>query len=72
MLKGYKTYLFNFALILGAVVSFLESNTAMVTELFTDPVKAKLVVLVIGIIGVVLRTATTTPPFSSNVDSKNQ
>ena len=72
MLKGYRTYLFNFALIISAVVSFLESNTAMVTEVFNDPVKAKLAILVIGIMGVVLRTATSTPPFTPNADSKNQ
>lgn len=63
MYKGYKTYLFNFLLIISAVVSFLEQNSSMVTDFFSDPVKVKLVILVIGVVGVALRTATSTPPF---------
>ena len=63
MFKGYKTYLFNFLLIISAVVSFLEQNSSMVTDFFSDPVKVKLVILVMGVVGVALRTATSTPPF---------
>lgn len=66
MFKGYKTYLFNFLLIISAVVSFLEQNSSMVTDFFTDPVKVKLAILVIGIMGVALRTATSTPPLTSD------
>ena len=63
MYKGYKTYLFNFLLIISAVVSFLEQNSSMVTDFFSDPIKVKLVILIIGVVGVALRTATSTPPF---------
>lgn len=62
MLKGFKTYLFNFALIISAVFSFIEQNSSIVTDFFTDPIKVKLAVLVIGCVGVALRTATHTAP----------
>ena len=61
--KGWKTYLFNFLLMATAVVGYLEQSTGTIQQLIKDPQVALLVIFIIGLIGTVLRTATTTPPF---------
>ena len=62
-LKGWKTYTFNLVLMATAVVGFLEQSTGTVQQLIKDPQVALLVIFIIGLIGTVLRTATSTPPF---------
>ena len=62
-LKGWKTFLFNLVLMATAVVGFLEQSTGTIQQLVKDPQVALLVIFIIGLIGTVLRTATTTPPF---------
>ena len=62
-LKGWKTYTFNLVLMATAVVGFLEQSTGTIQQLVKDPQVALLVIFIIGLIGTVLRTATSTPPF---------
>ena len=62
-LKGWKTYTFNLVLMATAVVGYLEQSTGTVQQLIKDPQVALLVIFIIGLIGTVLRTATSTPPF---------
>ena len=62
-LKGWKTYSFNFLLMATAVVGYLEQSTGTIQQLVKDPQVALLVIFINGLIGTVLRTATTTPPF---------
>ena len=62
-LKGWKTYLFNLLLMATAVVGYLEQSTGTIQQLIKDPQVALLVIFINGLIGTVLRTATTTPPF---------
>ena len=62
-LKGWKTYIFNLVLIATAVVGYLEQSTGTIQQLVKDPQVALLVIFIIGLIGTVLRTATSTPPF---------
>ena len=62
-LRGWKTYSFNFLLMATAVVGYLEQSTGTIQQLIKDPQVALLVIFIIGLIGTVLRTATTTPPF---------
>lgn len=64
-LRGWKTYLFNALLVVSAGVSYIEQNNSVVTDFFNDPVKVKLGLFVIGLVGITLRTATRTPPFTS-------
>ena len=61
--KGWKTYTFNLVLMATAVVGFLEQSTGTIQQLIKDPQVALLVIFIIGLIGTVLRTATSTPPF---------
>ena len=46
-----------------AVVGYLEQSTGTIQQLIKDPQVALLVIFIIGLIGTVLRTATSTPPF---------
>ena len=62
-LKGWKTYIFNLVLMATAVVGYLEQSTGTIQQLIKDPQVALLVIFVKGLIGAVLRTATSTPPF---------
>lgn len=62
-LKGWKTFLFNLVLMATAVVGYLEQSTGTIQQLVKDPQVALLVIFIIGLIGTVLRTATSTPPF---------
>ena len=62
-IKGWKTYLFNLVLMATAVVGYLEQSTGTIQQLIKDPQVALLVIFINGLIGTVLRTATTTPPF---------
>ena len=62
-LKGWKTFLFNILLMATAVVGFLEQSTGTIQQLIKDPQVALLVIFVNGLVGTVLRTATSTPPF---------
>ena len=62
-LKGWKTFLFNLVLMATAVVGYLEQSTGTIQQLIKDPQVALLVIFINGLIGTVLRTATTTPPF---------
>ena len=62
-IKGWKTYTFNLVLMATAVVGFLEQSTGTIQQLIKDPQVALLVIFIIGLIGTVLRTATSTPPF---------
>ena len=62
-LKGWKTYLFNLLLMATAVIGFLEQSSGTIQQLISDPKVSLLVIFVIGLLGTVLRTATTTPPF---------
>lgn len=62
-LKGWKTFLFNLVLMATAVVGYLEQSTGTIQQLIKDPQVALLVIFIIGLIGTVLRTATSTPPF---------
>ena len=62
-LKGWKTYLFNLVLMATAVVGYLEQSTGTIQQLVKDPQVALLVIFITGLIGTVLRTATSTPPF---------
>lgn len=62
-LKGWKTYTFNLVLMATAVVGYLEQSTGTIQQLIKDPQVALLVIFIIGLIGTVLRTATSTPPF---------
>ena len=62
-LKGWKTFLFNLVLMATAVVGYLEQSTGTIQQLIKDPQVALLVIFIIGLIGTVLRTATTTPLF---------
>lgn len=62
-IKGWKTYLFNLVLMATAVVGYLEQSTGTIQQLIKDPQVALLVIFIIGLIGTVLRTATSTPPF---------
>ena len=62
-LKGWKTFLFNLLLMATAVVGYLEQSTGTIQQLIKDPQVALLVIFIIGLIGTVLRTATSTPPF---------
>ena len=62
-LKGWKTFLFNLVLMATAVVGYLEQSTGTIQQLIKDPQVALLVIFVIGLIGTILRTATTTPLF---------
>ena len=62
-LKGWKTYLFNLVLMATAVVGYLEQSTGTIQQLVKDPQVSLLVIFIIGLIGTVLRTATSTPPF---------
>ena len=64
-LKGWKTYLFNLVLMATAVVGYLEQSTGTIQQLIKDPQVALLVILIIGLIGTILRTATSTPPFQN-------
>ena len=64
-LKGWKTYTFNLVLMATAVVGFLEQSTGTIQQLIKDPQVALLVIFIIGLIGTVLRTATSTPPFQN-------
>ena len=64
-LKGWKTYLFNLLLMATAVVGYLEQSTGTIQQLIKDPQVALLVIFIIGLIGTVLRTATSTPPFQN-------
>ena len=64
-LKGWKTFLFNLLLIATAVVGTLEQSTGTIQQLIKDPQVALVVIFVIGLVGTVLRTATTTPPFQN-------
>ena len=69
-LKGWKTYLFNLVLMATAVVGFLEQSTGTIQQLIKDPQVSLLVIFIIGLIGTVLRTATTTPPFQKKSNWK--
>ena len=62
-LRGWKTFLFNLLLMATAVVGFLEQSTGTIQQLIKDPQVSLLVIFIIGLIGTVLRTATSTPPF---------
>ena len=62
-LRGWKTFLFNLLLMATAVVGYLEQSTGTIQQLIKDPQVALLVIFIIGLIGTVLRTATSTPPF---------
>ena len=62
-IKGWKTYTFNLVLMATAVVGYLEQSTGTIQQLIKDPQVALLVIFIIGLIGTVLRTATSTPPF---------
>ena len=64
-LKGWKTYLFNLVLMATAVVGYLEQSTGTIQQLIKDPQVALLVIFVNGLIGTVLRTVTSTPPFQN-------
>ena len=64
-LKGWKTYLFNLVLMATAVVGYLEQSTGTIQQLVKDPQVALLVIFIIGLIGTLLRTATSTPPFQN-------
>lgn len=64
-LKGWKTYLFNLVLMATAVVGYLEQSTGTIQQLIKDPQVALLVIFINGLIGTVLRTATSTPPFQN-------
>ena len=64
-LKGWKTYIFNLVLMATAVVGYLEQSTGTIQQLIKDPQVALLVIFINGLIGTVLRTATTTPPFQN-------
>ena len=67
-LKGWKTFLFNLLLMATAVVGYLEQSTGTIQQLIKDPQVALLVIFINGLIGTVLRTATTTPPFQREED----
>ena len=62
-LKGWKTFLFNLVLMITAVVGTLEQSSGTIQQLIKDPQVSLLVIFIIGLIGTVLRTATTTSPF---------
>ena len=64
-LKGWKTYTFNLVLMATAVVGYLEQSTGTIQQLIKDPQVALLVIFVNGLIGTVLHTATSTPPFQN-------
>ena len=64
-LKGWKAYLFNLVLMATAVVGYLEQSIGTIQQLIKDPQVALLVIFVNGLIGTVLRTATSTPPFQN-------
>lgn len=64
-LKGWKTFLFNLVLMATAVVGFLEQSTGTIQQLIKDPQVALLVIFINGLIGTILRTATTTPLFQN-------
>ena len=69
-LKGWKTFLFNLVLMATAVVGYLEQSTGTIQQLIKDPQVALLVIFINGLIGTVLRTATTTPPFQNKENLK--
>ena len=69
-LKGWKTYTFNLVLMATAVVGFLEQSTGTIHQLIKDPQVALLVIFINGLIGTILRTATTTPPFQKKQNRK--
>ena len=62
-LKGWRTYLFNLLLMATAVIGFLEQSSGTIQQLISDPKVSLLVIFVIGLLGTILRTATSTPPF---------
>ena len=64
-LKGWKTYIFNLLLMATAVIGFLEQSSGTIQQLISDPEVSLLVVFVIGLLGTILRTATSTPPFKN-------
>ena len=65
LLKGWKTYLFNFLIMATAVVGVLEQSTGTIQQLIKDPQVALLVMFVIGLVGTALRTLTNTPPMQN-------
>ena len=62
-LKGWKTYTFNLLLMATAVIGFLEQSSGTIQQLIKDPQVSLLVIFVIGLLGTILRTATSTSPF---------
>ena len=64
-LKGWKTYTFNLLLMATAVIGFLEQSSGTIQQLISDPQVSLLVIFVIGLLGTILRTATSTSPFKN-------
>ena len=62
-LKGWKTYTFNLLLMATAVIGFLEQSSGTIQQLISDPKVSLLVIFVVGLLGTILRTATSTSPF---------
>lgn len=64
-LKGWKTYIFNLLLMATAVIGYLEQSSGTIQQLIKDPQVSLLVIFVIGLLGTILRTATSTHPFKN-------
>jgi hypothetical protein len=65
-MKGYKTIIFNISIMVLAIIGTLEQSSDIIQQLFTEPKNSMLVIFVIGLIGNILRTLTSTPIFNNN------
>lgn len=64
MVKGYKTFITGIAVVILAVLGFLQESD-FINTFFQDPLQVKLGTFVIGLLIIILRTATSTGIFQS-------